>query len=125
MNMQQKFIAMIAAGELHVFIIDGLENVQGLAESDMVRNLGIVMDELAMLDRDLHDYLVPLLVPAEYVSPWSGDWVSGMYGIPLQGSPLMESLGIRTQDLYLCKVITVGYDFPTAQAVKALFETRH
>jgi hypothetical protein len=122
MAIQQRFIAMLAAGELHAFIIEDEDYVWGMAEAETIRPMDKVMAELEMLDKALHDRIVPLLVYAEYDDSRTGELTGGLFGVPLAGSSLLEGLGINTDDLFLCKVVIDGHDLPTARAIQVLYE---
>jgi hypothetical protein len=119
---QQRFIAMLAAGELHVFIVEREDYVEELADIGFIRAVDRVMDYMGELDVAVYERLIPRLLPVTYGHHQTGEPVIGNYAVSLRGSAVLTGLGIPAEDLYFCKVVMDSHDFPAAQALFVLHD---
>jgi hypothetical protein len=119
---QQRFMVMLAARELQIFIVESNDYVYDLAMEGFIRPLDPVMLCLAELAPDLHDQLSPNLLWLTLETAGDDEKPDGFYGLPLRGSPLLKGLNIPEGDLYLCMVVFGGNDFKAAQVARAFYE---
>jgi hypothetical protein len=106
---QQRFVALLAARELHAMIVEDESDVLRLAEAELLRPVDDIMEHVKSIDGELYERLSPMLV-------------DGNLAIPLAESKLLARLEIPSENLYLCKVVTEGYDYETARALVILYE---
>jgi hypothetical protein len=118
MAMGQRFAAMMAAGQLDVLFLDG-ETVKGMARNGMILPVEDMLAEAYALDGGLEAKIENAggLLYAEYnpeeepladgegsagENTGAGAGIVSAYGIPISASPLYQTQGFFSADLYFC-----------------------
>jgi len=97
MASQQRMIAMVAAGEIDVFILDSAMLVD-YADNGLIVSIESMLDEISSIDQEVYDRIKERVVYARFGSE-EGQVEEAIMGVCIEACPLLKDLDFYEKDL--------------------------
>ena len=120
MASQQRMIAMVAAGEIDVFILDSTMLVE-YASNGLIVPIESMLAEIRASDREVYDRIEEKIVYTR-IEVEEGQIEEAIMGVNVKDSPLLTSFDFYEQDLIFCLCATSKRLENVKAALIALFE---
>ena len=115
-----RFHAMLSVGEIHA-VITSSEAVREFAEFGIIIPITEVLAELEKLCRDAHGIVADRVFSFTFISYHDGTVTSDAMAIDISGAPLLEELGLISNNIFLAAIVNTDRFYETAKALYVMF----
>jgi len=119
--LRTRFIALFQIGSLDVFMSTREGLLEEILPEGFIQPVNEIMYELSNINPTLYAQLSERLLTVTFFEGVEGLELKDFGAISMTGSPLLESVGINTNDLYLSMVITSSNYHRIAKALEVFF----